>query len=209
MDHRKEGRRVGYRDTWLNHAGAVSRHSEVVLHAFDREAPREPIRLLDVGVENGGSLEVWAACLPEGSTVLGMDNDERCGNLNLPVIICDVTDKTAVKEALQGRWFDLIVDSTGTSSPWTWAFLRSGGRLMLEDYEPAAMQELLAAITEDKPGWLPTEEIMRATVFPKIVVIEKRYPRVIPYIDIAVGNFADVTGEEELMRQGVKRVLVD
>jgi hypothetical protein len=40
-------------------------------------------------------------------------------------------------------------------------------------------------------------------------VIEKRYPRVIPYIDIAVGNFADVTGEEELMRQGVKRVLVD
>jgi len=200
---------VGYRDTWLGHAGAVTRHSEVILHALDRETPREPARLLDVGVENGGSLEVWQQCLPEGSDVLGMDIDPRCADLGLPVVTCDVTDRDAVKAALRGRWFDLIVDSTGTSSPWTWAFLRPGGRLLLEDYDPQAIRDLVSAVAEDGESWLPVEEIMRVTVFPRIAVVEKRYPRVIPYIDIMVGNFADVVPEEDLIAQGIKRVLVD
>lgn len=200
---------MGYRDTWMMHAGAVTRHSEVVLHAFDREAPTEPIRLLDVGVENGGSVEVWQQCLPEGSQVLGMDIDPRCADLGLPVVTCDVTDGTAVKAALRGRWFDMIVDSTGTSSPWTWAFLRPGGRLILEDYDPEAIRDQVSAVAEDGESWLPTEEIMRITVFPRITVVEKRYPRVIPYIDIMVGNFADVVPEEDLIAEGVKRVLVD
>ena len=43
----------------MRHAGSVSRHSEVVLHAYDREIPIRPMRMLLIGVENGGSLEVW------------------------------------------------------------------------------------------------------------------------------------------------------
>ena len=200
---------MGYRDRWLNHTGAVSRHYEVALHAFERETPTEPVSLLEVGVENGGSLEVWADVLPEGSTVLGMDVDPRCSELGLDVVTCDVTDKTAVKEALRGRWFDLIVDSTSTMSPWTWAFLRPGGRLILEGYESQSVQDLVQGIAEDSSSWLPIEEIMRVTVFSRITVIEKRHPRVLPYIEIMVGNFADVTGEESLISSGVKRVLVD
>lgn len=200
---------MGYRDTWLTHAGAVSRHSEVVLHAFDRESPTEPVRMLDVGVENGGSLEVWKACLPEGSTVLGMDSDARCADLGLDVVICDVTDGEAVKGALRGRWFDLIVDSTGAMSPWTWAFLRPGGRLILEDYERLDLMRLVDAVAADGESWLPVEEIMRVTVFPRVAVVEKRYPRVIPYVDVMVGNFADVVPEGDLTGSGVRRVLVD
>jgi len=200
---------VGYRDTWLRHAGAVTRHSEVILHALDPETPREPARLLDVGVENGGSLEVWQQCLPEGSDVLGMDIDPRCADLGLPVVTCDVTDRDAVKAALIGRWFDIVIDSTATSSPWTWAFLRPGGRLLLEDYDPQAIRDLVSAVADDGESWLPVEEIMRVTVFPRVAVVEKRYPRVIPYIDIMVGNFADVVPEEDLIAQGIKRALVD
>lgn len=200
---------MGYRDRWLNHAGAVSRHYEVALHAFERETPIEPVRLLDVGVENGGSLEVWQEILPEGSTVLGIDNDPRCLELGLPVLACDVTDRDQVKDALQGEWFDLIVDSTGTMTPWTWAFLRPGGRMILEGYDTDSVQDLVRCVAEDETSWLPIEEVMRVTVFPRVAVVEKRKPRVIPYIEIMVGNFADVTGEKYLIDSGIKRVLVE
>jgi hypothetical protein len=187
----------------------VSRHYEVALHVFDRETPTDAVDLLDVGVENGGSLEVWRDALPEGSTVLGMDVDPRCADLGLDVITCDVTDAATVKDALRGRWFDVIVDSTGTMSPWTWAFLRAGGRLIFEGYDPGAVQDLVRDVAADAPSWLPVEEIMRVSVFQHVVVIEKRHPRVLPYIEIMVGNFADVTGERDLIESGVKRVLVD
>ena len=200
---------MGYRDRWLNHAGAVSRHYEVALHAFEREIPDEPISLLEVGVENGGSLEVWRDVLPEGSTVLGVDSDPRCAELGLDVLTVDVLHRDAVKEALRGRWFDVIVDSSGTMTSWTWPFLRAGGRMIFEGYNTEDVQELVEAVAGDRSSWLPVEEIMRISVYPHVTVVEKRNPRVIPYIEIMVGNFADVTGEKTLLESGVKRVLVE
>jgi hypothetical protein len=200
---------VGYRDTWLNHAGAVSYHSEVVLHAFDRELPTMAANLLDIGVGNGGSMEVWRDVLPEGSTVTGIDIDPACGDLGLPVHVGDVTDEAWVREVLYGCWFDLIIDSTGTMSAIPWVFLRPGGRLILEGYDDALVSCLVADVAADQDSWLPTEEIMRVTVYPKVTVVEKRHPRVVPYVDVMVGNFADVTGEEFLIGQGVKRVIVN
>ena len=200
---------MGYRDRWLNHAGAISRHYEVALHAFEREIPDEPISLLEVGVENGGSLEVWKDVLPEGSTVLGVDVDPRCAELGLDVLTLDILDRDGVKEALRGKWFDVIIDSTATMSPWTWAFLRPGGRLIFEGYDTKSVQDLVQGLAEDESSWLPIEEIMRISVFQHVTVLEKRNPRVIPYIEIMVGNFADVTGEKDLLESGVKRVLVE
>jgi len=200
---------MGYRDTWIAHAYNVSRHSEVVLHAFDRDIPSKPIRLLDVGVENGGSLEVWQECLPEGSEIVGIDIEPRCAELGLPVLTGDVMDATWLREALRGQRFDVVVDSTGTMSPWTWPFLNTGGVMIYEGYDTKAMLELVYAVAEDKHSWLPVEEVMRVNVYPGVAVIEKRNPRVIPYIDIMVGNFADVTGEAALLREGCRWVLVN
>jgi len=199
---------MGYRDSWLRHAGAVSYHSEVVLHAFDREFPINPVHLLDIGVGNGGSLEVWQEVLPEGSTVTGIDWNPLCENLGLPVLIGDVTDESWFRDVLRGRWFDLVIDSTHTMTNIPWAFIRPGGRLILEGYDVDLVSGLVSDLASDKDSWLPTEEIMRVTVYPKVVVIEKRNPRVIPYVDVMVGNFADVTGEESLINSGVKRVIV-
>lgn len=200
---------MGYRDQWLKHPGGVSHHCEVVLHAFDREMPTGPISLLDVGVENGGSLEVWRDVLPEGSEVLGLDIDPRCADLGLPVVIADVLDQGSVAGALRGRWFDLIVDSTGVMSSWTWPYLRAGGRMIFEDYDKDSLMDLVADVADGRSSWLPVEEIMRVTVFPHVAVVEKRNPRVIPYIRVMVGNFAEVTSEESLREQGIKRILVD
>lgn len=200
---------MAFRSAWLNNAGAISRHSEVTLHAFDREIPLRPMDLLDVGVENGGSLEVWTKVLPEGSTVLGLDIDEKCLDLPLPVMLCDVTNHNDVSNLLRGEMFDVIIDSTGTMTSLLWPYLRVNGVMIYEGYDHAMITDIILALQDDLESWLPVEEVMRVNVYSEIVVIEKRNPKVIPYMQVMTGNFADVTGEAALIAQGVKRVLLN
>ena len=199
---------MGYRAAWLNHAGLVSRHYEIIFHAFDRELPNRPINVLDVGVENGGSVEVWRSILPKGSDVIGLDNRPECADLGVPVLTCDVLDEAQVREMLRGRWFDVIVDSTGVMSPWPWVFLRAGGKLILERYDVDVIAGLVRDVADDSDGWLPIEEIMRVSVYPHVVVVEKRNPRVLPYVEAMVGNFAEVVDDATLIAAGVRRVII-
>jgi hypothetical protein len=187
----------------------MSRHFEVVLHAFDREIPSVPLRLLDVGVENGGGVEIWRDILPEGSEVLGVDIDPACGRLGLPVLVGDVRDRSWVQEALRGRWFDVVIDSTGAMSPNLWPYLVKGGRMVFENYEPSVVAGLVEAVAHQREGWLPVEEILKVTVYPHVAVVEKSNPRAVPYLEVVSGNFADVTGEDFLIGQGVKSVIVN
>jgi hypothetical protein len=197
-----------FRSRWLNHAGLMSRHFEVVLHAFDREIPDGSFRLLDVGVENGGSVEIWREILPEGSDVLGIDVDPACARLGLPVLTGDVRDRSWVKEALRGRWFDVVIDSTGVMTPNLWPYLERGGRMFFENYHPSAVAGLVAALAEGGESWLPTEEILKVTTYPHVAVVEKSNPRVVPFLEVMAGNFAEVVSEEDLRLMEVRQVVV-
>ena len=200
---------MGYRDNWLNHPGSISTHNECVLHAVEREIPLRPSRALIIGVDNGGALEVWQRTLPAGSEVIGMDKDPRCTQLpGLNVIECDVTQKDNVRAALRGQWFNIIIDTTCTMAPYTWPFLSIGGIFMYENYNLDMMLMLTRDIALDDDSWLPIEEVMRVDIYPTVAVIEKRSPRVTPYMDLMTGNFSDITPESELIVQGVKRVIV-
>lgn len=197
-----------YRARWLNHAGLMSRHYEVVLHAFDREIQSGPIRLLDVGVENGGGLEIWQEILPEGSEVLGIDNDPACADLGLPVLVGDIENRKWLREALKGRWFDVIIDSTGTMTHHLWPYLVKGGRMFYENYGTAKISALTEALANGWSSWLPTDEILKVTVYPYVAVVERSNPRVVPYLEVVSGNFAEVLSEEDMRRLGVRQVVV-
>lgn len=197
-----------YRARWLEHAGLMSRHYEVVLHAFDREIPHRAIRLLDVGIENGGSLEIWQEILPDGSEVLGIDENPACSGLGLPVMIGDVTDAGWVREALKGRWFDVVIDSTGTMTPFLWPYLVKGGRMLFEDYAPKQMSDLVSAVAQGQQSWLPTEEILKVSVYPHVAVVEKSNPRVVPYVEAMAGNFAEVVDEDTLRNLDVRQIVL-
>ena len=73
-----------------------------------------PISLLEIGVQNGGSLEVWHELLPPHSRVVGMDKDERCRALKLSegieLHIGDATQQAFVNGALGETLFDVIID---------------------------------------------------------------------------------------------------
>lgn len=198
---------MGYRDSWLRHEGNLTCHSEVVLHALDRAIPDKPVRLLVAGVQNGGTMQVWRSCLPEGSIVVGVDPDPRSAELGLDILVADPGDKPGIRSALRGCWFDIVIDTTSQMHSTLWPFIAPNGLMIYEGYDLPLMMDLLKAIGEDGESWLPVEEIMCVTWFPHIVVIEKRNPRVIPYLNIMVGSEAPIVAEETWARQrGAKRI---
>jgi hypothetical protein len=199
---------MGYRDRWLNHAGAVSVHNEATLHAIDRTIPVRPMAMLLAGIGNGGAVEVWREVLPEGSTVIALDSDPRCADVpGIDPIICDVTQRDAVRGALKGRWLDVVIDTTRTMQPYLWPFLRAGGVYIYEGYNVEMVMMLARDLALEGDSWLPTEEIMRIDQYQSCVVIEKRNPRVVPYLQIMTGNFCEVTPEKVYQERGAKRVI--
>lgn len=199
---------MGYRDRWLNHAGAISVHNEATLHAFDRTIPIRPMTMLLAGIGNGGTVEVWRDVLPEGSSVVALDSDPRCADLpGIGSIICDVTDRDAVRSALKGRWFDVVIDATSTMCPYIWPFLRAGGAYIHEGYDPDKIVRLVNDLASGTDSWLPIEEIMRIDTYYSCAVIEKRNPMVVPYLEVLTGNFADLIPEKTYQERGAKRVI--
>ncbi len=81
-------------------------------------APRQndPIRLLEIGVQNGGSLEVWSKYFPNAVAIIGCDINPKCGDLSyedprVRVFVGDASSADVKDEiASASPSFDLIVD---------------------------------------------------------------------------------------------------
>jgi len=102
--------------------------------------------LLEIGVLNGGSLEIWAQFFPEAKRILGCDIEPRCQELafddpRISVVIGDAASaETAVliKEIVSD--FDLVVDDGSHTSRDIilnfcryFPMLRDGGVYVVED----------------------------------------------------------------------------
>lgn len=67
-----------------NRDGKASDKWEHYFPVYERlfaERREQPITLLEVGVQNGGSLEVWAKYFPNARHILGVDIDPKVGDL--------------------------------------------------------------------------------------------------------------------------------
>ncbi len=106
----------------------------------------KPVRILEIGVQNGGSLEIWAKYFAQAELVLGCDINEACGNLEfedsrISVVVGDVNHpdvQTSILAASSG--FDIIIDDgSHTSQDIIQSFCRffptlaEGGIYVVED----------------------------------------------------------------------------
>jgi hypothetical protein len=108
------------RNIFARHTGKVTDKWEHYLSVYEAElalfcAEGRPVRLLEVGVQNGGSLEVWHKFLPEGSTCLGLDIDPRVAALvydtdRIATYVCDAADRELLESAIGDQSFDIIID---------------------------------------------------------------------------------------------------
>jgi len=76
----------------------------------------KPINLLEIGVQNGGSLEVWCKYFSKSKNVIGVDIDPNCSGISfndkrIKVIVGD-SNSTSLKEELRNvcLYFDVIID---------------------------------------------------------------------------------------------------
>jgi cephalosporin hydroxylase len=74
----------------------------------------KPVTLLEIGVQNGGSLQIWKDYLPPGSIVHGMDINERCRSLEfgegIHFHLMDATQLGAVNQIFADTRLDIIID---------------------------------------------------------------------------------------------------
>ena len=132
-----------------NHRDYVSDKWEQYIGIYEAElAPHlsigEPLHLLEIGVQNGGSLEIWSKYLPRSSRIYGIDTDPKCASLrppaNVEIFIGDASDAETLDDRLGTSSFDIIVDDGSHRSDHVIASfencfhrLRPGGLYFVED----------------------------------------------------------------------------
>ena len=199
---------MGFRASFLKHEGYITCHSEIFLHVMNRFDMSQPLSVLLIGVDNGGSLQIWRDLAVEGSSIIAVDERPECRELNLGVEIGRVGDRSWFQGVASGLSFDLIIDSMGHADGAAWPWLKVGGFYVVEHYDNERVLELMKGLVNDSATWLPYEEILSITYQPEVVIVEKRNPRVVPYLDIIVGHGAPVVDESVYVERGGKRVTV-
>jgi hypothetical protein len=125
-------------DKWEQYLGIYQGEMECFI------AAGKPVRLLEIGVQNGGSLEVWSKFLPRDSAIIGIDIDPAVADLkfagNIRAFVADVNDMEKVEACLGAEPFDIIIDDGSHTSPdIIFAFkqlfpkLAPGGKYFVED----------------------------------------------------------------------------
>jgi SAM-dependent methyltransferase len=125
-------------DKWEQYLGIYARELAPLI------AAKQPVRLLEIGVQNGGSLELWAKYLPEGSEIIGVDIDPKVGELsfegNVRAFVADATDAVAMLNIVGEKTFDIIIDDGSHNSPDIIAAFKAlynrlayGGKFIIED----------------------------------------------------------------------------
>ncbi len=135
---------------------------EVYEDAF-RPFKQQAVDLLEIGVQNGGSLEIWSRYFPRARTLTGCDINPRCGGLQyadprVQVIVGNANEQaTFQKIAQRSPAFDIIVDDGShrtndvISSFLTYfPLLKPGGIFIAEDMHCAYWEEYGGGVLNDR-----------------------------------------------------------
>lgn len=131
------------------HQGKVSDKWSIYLAEYDRLFSvfrEQPVRMLEIGIQNGGSLEIWSKYFPNAQILVGCDINPDCAKLayddpRIQLVIGDANTDAVENEILSHSTnFDLIIDDgSHTSSDIAKSFARyfrylnEGGLFVAED----------------------------------------------------------------------------
>ena len=133
---------------YKEHNGKVSDKWTIYIDQYEEKfKPYQDakIRILEIGIQNGGSLEIYANYFNNAELILGCDINEKCLGLtyqekNIQVIVGDATEESTYKKIVAYPKFDIIVeDGSHTSSDIVKTFckyfnhLNDGGLFIIED----------------------------------------------------------------------------
>lgn len=106
-------------ELYAQHTGKVSDKWSAYLHEYDRifrEQREQPMRFLEIGIQNGGSLEIWAKYFPNATQLIGCDINPACASLRyedprIAVIVGDANaDATQMRITKLAQEFEVVID---------------------------------------------------------------------------------------------------
>ena len=145
------------RELYSEHGGKVSDKWGMYLSEYDRifrEYREEPIKILEIGVQNGGSLEIWSKYFKNGLLFIGCDIDSACAGLRfedprIVLVIGDANADSTREEILShGSELDVVIDDgSHNSSDIVKSFMEyfpsivDGGTYIVEDLHASYWRE--------------------------------------------------------------------
>jgi hypothetical protein len=116
---------MSIKQLYQEHKGKISDKWTLYLAEFDRlflPYQNKNVRLLEIGIQNGGSLEIWAKYFGNAKAIVGCDIDAKCGQLRydddrIVVIAGDANSLDCQKRIIQcAPQFDIIIDDASHKS---------------------------------------------------------------------------------------------
>lgn len=139
------------------HDGKVSDKWSIYLDEYDRifsKYRNEPVRILEIGIQNGGSLEIWSKYFPRAEVIVGCDINQACGLLNFDdkricVVVGDANADGTQRNILEkSEAFDIVIDDGSHRSSDIvrtfsryFPYLAEGGVFVVEDLHTSYWQD--------------------------------------------------------------------
>lgn len=137
------------KEIYASHEGFVSDKWSAYLPEYDRlfsNITQNPISLLEIGIQNGGSLQIWEKYLPNAAHLIGCDINRNCERLSyssgkINLVIGDIKEAETLGHIFSiSPSFDIVIDDgSHTSSDIICAFcnlfprIKQGGVFIAED----------------------------------------------------------------------------
>lgn len=137
------------RQLYEQHEGKLSDKWSIYLTEYDRlfsEYRESQVRLLEIGIQNGGSLEIWSKYFSQARNIVGCDINQDCAkliynDLRIAVVVGDANSDESERAITSiSPQFDLIIDDgSHVSGDIIRAFVRyfprlvDGGLFIAED----------------------------------------------------------------------------
>ena len=108
-----------YEDIFKEHTGFVSHKWVHYFYIYDKlfaefRQKNKPLTILEIGVDRGGSLEIWKKYLPENSVIHGVDINPKCKDItfseNIFFHLGSAADRTFMEKTFANTEFDIILD---------------------------------------------------------------------------------------------------
>lgn len=144
-------------ELYRTHCGKVSDKWSLYLDEYDRlfqPYRSQPVRLLEIGIQNGGSLEIWSKYFTQAEALIGCDINPDCaqlqyGDQRIHVIVGDA-NAVVSRQAVQAvtTKLDLLIDDGSHESRdiiesflHYFPMLEDGGLYVAEDLHCSYWQE--------------------------------------------------------------------
>ena len=144
------------KEIYKNHSGKVSDKWDIYLDTYEEKLSslkKSPIKLFEIGVLNGGSLEIFSKYFENAELILGCDIDKNCQKLkytenNIKFIVGDVNNEKILNQIIKNGDFDIIIDDgSHTSKDIVTSFckyfkhLKYNGTYIVEDLHASYQKE--------------------------------------------------------------------